>query len=544
MRPLPFWIAPLFVVPLLYGASIYLSWPHVEERYRTMSDQLAPQLPKEGDLAQGREGLYKHLLFSDGGDRRHINVRADTSDLILLDKGKRWDVKEVFGNVEAEIEEGADVVDRLVCPEGTLLWSDRTLSITHPSLERLEKEKTVLKGTAKGAKVHFTSFKEPSIEVEGIEANLYLNDEVLITADEGSSQNRQIKGLVHIRSKNGFSADCGEVNYLSDHKIQLLATEQVPVVHIIALHKDDRADLTAHEVILSNDEPLVAKGEVFLKLEGRGTLESDMLVLTLNEQKEPTLLEAAGSCLLAVKDRGSIRSNALTLDFEKETAHFVYPAGQSALFAFEGKELWLTGQKTTSIDLLGPLRLSFEGVSLISDGHIALTYEGQIKSCALEGDSEVVWYPDDREPLSLAFDGIGRYEGDLVEVVAKEGKQLKFSHQLGEVRGDKGTFSLAGQWPLTLERILVEGGVYLNHALPAPPQLGLAPLQYAFADRLIFDPKNREIVLSADGLVRVFDNTNGVEMSAKEVQVGYGEEGERIQGVGDVRFKFNNQSGE
>lgn len=544
MRPLTFWIAALFVIPIVYAASIYFSWPQVEERYRIMSDQLAPLPPKEGDLAQGREGLYKHLLLSDGSDRRHINVRADTSDLILLDKGKRWEVKEIFGNVEAEIEEDDHVVDRLVCPKGTLLWSDRTVSVTEPLFERLDGEKTVLKGTGKEATIHFTTFKEPSIEVEGIEANLYLNDEVLITADEGSSQNRQIKGLVHIRSKNGFSADCGEVNYLSDQKIQLLATEQVPVVHIVATQEDDRADLMAHEVILSNDEPLVAKGQVFLKLEKRGTLETDKLVLTLNQEKKPTLLEAAGSCLLAVKDRGSIRSDALTLDFENEAAHFVYPSGQSALFAFEGKELWLRGQNKTLIDLLGPLRLSFEEVSLLSDGHILLTYDGHIESCTLEGDSEVVWYPHDKEPLTLAFDGIGRYEGDLVEIVAKEGKQLKFSHQLGEVRGDRGTFSLAGQWPLTVERILLEGGVYLNHALPAPPQLGLAPLQYAFADRLILDPKNREIVLSADGLVRVFDNTNGVEMSAKEVQVGYGEEGERIQGVGDVRFKFNNQSGE
>ena len=132
----------------------------------------------------------------------------------------------------------------------------------------------------------------------------------------------------------------------------------------------------------------------------------------------------------------------------------------------------------------------------------------------------------------LQVDGMVHYEGDIISLKTPDQRGIQFRYPMGEIRACRGEIRLD---KYTLSQIDLLGNVFASYGVPA--------FQYLIADGVNVLPQENLATLfsQSSGRVLLYDKINKVEMSADGVKVHWGEKSgdERIEGIGDVRFSFD-----
>jgi hypothetical protein len=343
---------------------------------------------------------------------------------------------------------------------------------------------------------------------------------------EMEKESARLQNGVTLYSDEGARVHCEELQYDEEGTLQLRGAPFV-VVHFP--HERGKIILKARKLAIDPEfkRPVIASGETVTELEERGVIHADRIEIFVDRQKRHLSLEQ----LVFI---GAVDGELM------ERVHF------------NCERLSLKGEDQILAYLQENIELKIDELNISSVGPLELTYsskEERLLEMVLAGQSDVSFERVGEAPVTLSYEGMATYDGEkeIFHIMSNPdyGKSLLLRHKLGEVRSDRATFAIESLTPLTLDHLRLEGSVYLNYSLDANPSLGLEPLQYATADQLIFSPKTREVSLSAFGGKRVllYDNTNGVKMSAKQINMQYGDTigEERIEGVGDVRFTFKDQ---
>jgi hypothetical protein len=122
---------------------------------------------------------------------------------------------------------------------------------------------------------------------------------------------------------------------------------------------------------------------------------------------------------------------------------------------------------------------------------------------------------------------------------ANVSEQLLFRDDMGKVYADRAEleYQMIDQKMVPLKIVFLGNVLVLNREPPLQ--------QRALADQLTFFFPTHELILAANSKKRVlfYDQTNNLEMSARGVKVTRCKDTKKdsIQGVGDVRFKFDEQ---
>lgn len=125
------------------------------------------------------------------------------------------------------------------------------------------------------------------------------------------------------------------------------------------------------------------------------------------------------------------------------------------------------------------------------------------------------------------------------------GKQLRYRDKVGEIQADTATiyYQLVNS-DLEVDRIVIEGNVYIvNHASfdPADPT---PVLQYAIADKVEYFAQDQVMMLSSQGRrVLFFDKLNNIQVSAPAIRMSRDRltGKEAVKGLGDVRLRLIGQ---
>lgn len=251
-------------------------------------------------------------------------------------------------------------------------------------------------------------------------------------------------------------------------------------------------------------------------------------------------LEPQVFSLCASKKEGcSLRSDFLklltyqrvNLDVSEKTAHFFQPRGEFAWnetsIAFSAN--WMKVEED-KIVLDGKIVIRAGTGVYTSNGPLVIHYDGEKlepKMVHVEGKSHFSW-----NDYALQLDGLIHFEEGKLSLKSPERNGIVMKYPFGEVRSSRAEAAIAD---FKVEAVDLFGQVFATYGVPT--------LQHLVADaiRINLFENTADLFSKEEGRVLLYDQINKLEMSADQVRINWGERlgDERIEGIGDVRFTFD-----
>jgi len=524
MRKWPIiWGFSLFASAVAYTLVVLIQIPSCPKRYDEIVQKMSFSGPEKEQLVQKRDHVTKQLIVDDQGQRMHHTLVCDESSFELVN-GTQDVIENCYGVVGC-YEQLKGCHRLMSAKETTLFWKREKVVSLDVELTQYEDDKPLHWGHADQLEatsdmvVEAEKFTGTTVRGWHVEAN-----RGVIFNEEGF-----LEGEISLYSDEGVHVSCHALGYDGKDKLSLRSLMDGPLVHVKIPHGKELYEIYCKklQIPLNQKEisPLVATKEVLIQLEKLGEVRADSAKLYWKKEKGrycPLKLECfSGQAPVS----GTLHDTEERLDFSCD--ELIATVGEPMEVEMKGRSVINRGWASYFCE--GPV--NFE----IDKGKKAPLYISSL------GHSLFHWNPPSKESLSLEWKGMMHFQRENNLLTLED--SICLTHSVGQVLADyaKIHFTEAQM----CDEVLLEGQVYLSHHLKVSGPHKLEPLQYALGSRLLYLPEKKELTLSANEGERtlLFDNTNGIEMSAPEVIVCLGEKNEidKVQGNGDVRFKFNSK---
>lgn len=356
---------------------------------------------------------------------------------------------------------------------------------------------------------------------ETLHARLTAVSSKLLLAKKGSSASEEMS-QVELYSQEAFEGD---------NQIVRVVLAKKAIYHL----KDDHlaaSDVTIYRFRL----PGHALPAIFPKIEP--LMEGKAAFAELYIREHSIDLLAKDVHLLEREGNASLSSDSLTFD-----GALAYLAGNVVLEHPMGKAI---AEKGELVYEKGGASHGIKEAILTTDVHFYRP-DGSFLSCEeaiFRGDEETLVCPCPAsltriDPVKESSHTLFAPGGIRVDHKLKTSRffrsadeQIHFVDALGEMFADEGIVHYKDKG---LEHMEMAGKVFLAHSRPEEEDRS-----YAYADRITYDPKTKEMVMEGDRVL-VYDRVNKMEVSANKLRIRRDEatSKERIKGEGDVRFKLD-----
>jgi hypothetical protein len=241
-------------------------------------------------------------------------------------------------------------------------------------------------------------------------------------------------------------------------------------------------------------------------------------------------------CLLKAPFLESFYFQRVEFDLQDRSAHFFQPKGE---LTWNGQKVsfsahWMKVEEEGTLMLDGKVVIRVGAGVYTSNGPFVIHFDPktiEAKNAHVEGKSTFSW-----NDYTLNLEGVLHYEDEKILLKSAEKNGIVMKYPFGQVRAAKGEVSLSKiGTAFEVDQVQLMGTVFATYGIPT--------LQYLLADAIqikLF--QNLAFLTSYDNnRVLLYDQINKLEMSADQVKINWGHKigDERIEGIGDVRFNFD-----
>lgn len=119
---------------------------------------------------QNKRGVIKEAYFSDGNDRRHTKITADSSTLRVIPIGDSYEMIERMQNIKGSIEE-ANCIRKFQSRSGTYYYNTHEFVSQMVAMQMLGDDDIILNGLVKQLKLSFRD-RQTRIEADQMQAHI------------------------------------------------------------------------------------------------------------------------------------------------------------------------------------------------------------------------------------------------------------------------------------------------------------------------------------------------------------------------------------
>ncbi len=296
--------------------------------------------------------------------------------------------------------------------------------------------------------------------------------------------------------------------------------------------------LNSSNLSSTNDHQVIAEGEVKVQAKHGEIICSDQAIYTVNPRKESTI-QFMSNCEFITTDGQQVSAEKILFGTQSQNIEMEEADGHlKDDMHFAAKHLQWDFKKGAVVFSEDVRLKQGDRFSLSCDRNVEVNLDlqmKQVKKLSAKGRIDVLIAKD--QPLNLSVEG-ELHCGEQVTIIGD--KPFQIEGEMGLLEAEKGVLTIGPQ--NELEHFTLNGAVKFSGSCKGAVSV---PPCYVYADQVAYNVRENQFVLKADPGERVLfhDRMKNLFVSAPEILLfkGTKEQKQRIQGVGDVRFSFNDR---